>query len=221
MTGRRKGVIAAATGGAVLIGGVAQTYAWRWGIEPLTKVTNTQFAWTLLCFVVAWAWAQGRLRSGMVAGGLTGFGLIASYYSLQWLADGWHAAESQFTHSSGPAWVIASAGCGAVIGCLGTLASVPAAEHPTLKALGLSTMGLVLALGPLLWSVLNDGALREDWNWAAPAFYATVGLSLGTLALRRCGVPAFLRGLGLATVGTAAALGSLLVLQSTLLYTTF
>ena len=220
MTGRRTFLIAAATGGAVLIGGVTQAYAERWGVEPLTKIANTQFAWTLLCFVVAWASAQGRLTTGMATGGLTGLGLIASYYCLQWVADGWDAAESQFTHSSGPAWVIASVGCGAVIGCLGALASAPVSEHPTRKVLGLSTMGLVLALGPFLWSVLDDGSLLEASNWVAPAFYAGVGLLLGALALQRCGVPAFLRGLGLATVGAAAAFGCLLVLQSTVLYAT-
>lgn len=220
MTERRTSVIAAAAGGAVVIGGVTQAYAEGWGLEPLTVVTNTQFAWTLLCFVVAWALAQGRLTSGLVAGGLTGLGLITSYYGLQWVADGWDAAASQFTHSSGAAWVVASVGCGAVIGSLGALAGSSATDHPTRKALGLATMGLVLALGPLLWSILDEGTLREDWRWFAAAVYAAVGLFLGALALRRCGVTAFLRGLGLATVGAAAAFGCLLALQSTVLYAT-
>lgn len=89
MTGRRMAVIAEAALCAVLLGGAAQTYVWRWGVEGLTKVSNSQFGWVLLCFVVAWAWARGRVSSGMVAGALTGLGLMGSYYCVQWFADGW------------------------------------------------------------------------------------------------------------------------------------
>ena len=220
MNGRRTALISVAAG-AVLLGGVTQAYAWRWGMEPLAKVVNTQFAWTLLCFVAAWGWARGRVLSGMAAGALTGLGLIASFYLLQWLASGWHAAESQFVHSSGPAWVIASVGGGAVIGILGALASCSPQERPIHKALGLSTAALIVGLGPLTWFVINGESLHRDWNWVATGFYGTVGLILLTLALRLCGISSFLRGLALAAVGSAAALGSLLILQSTVLYTTF
>lgn len=215
------GLIVGAAVCAVLIGGIAQTYAWRWGIGPVTKVTNTQFAWMLLCFVVAWAWAEGRVTSGIVAGGLTGLGLIGSYYCVQWLADGWHAAASQFSGSSGLAWVVAAIGGGALVGSLGALVGSSAEGRPTQKAFGLSTAALAVGLGPLVWSITKGEALHKDGIWVAIAFYGAVGVLLGALALRFCGISSFLRGLGLAAVGSFVALAGLLVLQSTVLYTTF
>lgn len=168
-------------------------------------------------------WPLTGRRVGLIAaaGGLTGLGLIVSYYCLQWQADGWHSAEAQFTQSAGIAWVAASVVGGALIGGLGAWAGCSAQDRPIRKALGLSTAGLVLGLGPILWFVFNGEVVREDWNWVVVAFYATVGSALGLLALLRCGTAPFLRGLALAAVSTVAALGALLALQSTVLYTTF
>jgi hypothetical protein len=221
MTRRRIAVIAGAALCAVLIGGVAQTYGWRWGAEGLTKVTNSQFGWTLLCFVVAWAWARGRVASGLAAGGLTGLGLIASYYCVQWFADGWHAAASQFTGTYGFAWTVAATGGGALVGGLGALAGSSAERQPTRKALGLSTAALVVGLGPLAWLVANGDVLHKDGMWVALMFYGAVGLSLGIFALWKCGIAPFLRGLSLGALTSSVALASLLVLQGTVLYTTF
>lgn len=206
---------------AVLIGGVAQTYAWRWGVEPVTKVTNTQFAWMLLCFAVGWAWAGGRMWSGIVAGGLTGLGLIGSYYCVQWLADGWHSAASQFSGTYGLAWTVAATGGGAMVGGMGALAGSSAEVQPTRKALGLSTAALIVGLGPLVWFITSGQALHKDGIWVAIVFYGAVGVLLATLALRKCGIASFLRGLGLGAIASSVALAGLLVLQSTVLYTTF
>lgn len=221
MTGRRIALIAGAGLYAVLIGGVAQTYAWRWGVEPVTKVTNSQFAWMLLCFVVAWALAGGRLSAGIVAGGVTGLGLIGSYYCVQWLADGWHSAASQFSGAYGAAWTVAAAGGGALVGGLGALAGSSADVQPTRKAIGLSTSALVLGLGPLVWFIRNGDSLHQDGIWVAVAFYGAVGVLLGTYALRKCGISSFMRGLGLGGMASSVALVGLLVLQSTVLYPTF
>lgn len=221
MTGRRMFSIAGAALCAVLIGGVAQTYAWRWGVDPVTKVTNSQFAWLLLCFVVAWARARGRVLSGIVAGGLTGVGLIASYYCVQWFADGWHAAASQFSGTYGLAWTVAATGGGALVGGLGALAGSAAETKPTQQAVGLMTAALIVGLGPLVWFMANGDVLRKDGIWVAIAFYGAVGVLLGTLALRKCGISAAMRGLGLGAMASSVVLAGLLALQSTVLYTTF
>ena len=221
MTGRRIALIAGAVSCAVLIGGIAQTYAWRWGVEPVTTVTNSQFSWMLLCFVVAWAWARGRVSSGVVAGGVTGLGLISSYYGVQWLADGWHSAASQFSGTYGLAWTVAATGGGALVGGLGALAGSSADVQPTRKALGLSTSALVLGLGPLVWFIRTSGSLHKDGIWVAIGFYGAVGVLLAAHALRTCGVSSFMRGLGIGAMASSVALVGLLVLQSTVLYPTF
>jgi hypothetical protein len=221
MTARRVAVIPGAALGAVLLGGAAQTYVWRWGAEGLTAVTNSQFGWALLCFLVAWAWAQGRVSSGMIAGLLTGLGLIVSYYCVQWLADGRHAAVSQFTGTYGIAWTVAAMGGGALVGGLGALAGASAERQPTRKALGLATAALVVGLGPLVWFWADGDVLHDDGIWIAITCYGATGLLLGVFALWKCGIAPFLRGLCLAVLASSAALASLLVLQATLLYTTF
>ncbi|MEZ5097756.1 MAG: hypothetical protein R2731_17755 [Nocardioides sp.] len=68
-TGR---VAGAAALGAVLVGGVAQTYLWRWGLGGLGDVLGSQFTGLLLIFAVSWAWARGRLAAGAVCGAVTG-----------------------------------------------------------------------------------------------------------------------------------------------------
>ena len=171
MTSRRAALIVGAALGAVLIGGVAQTYGWRWRAEGVAKVTNSQFTWMLLCFVVAWALAPARVSWGMVAGGSTGLGLIASYYCVQWFADGWHAAASQFGGAYGFAWTVGATGGGALVGGLGALAGSSAKVEPVRKAFGLSTAALVVGLGPLVWFMTNNGVLVEAGMWAAVIFY--------------------------------------------------
>ena len=216
-----KGAIPVAVLGAVLIGGVAQTYVWQWGIDWLTKVTNSQFAWMLLCFGVAWTWARGRLSSGLLAGGLTGLGLIASYYCVQWLEDGWHAAASQFSGTFGPAWTVAAIGGGALVGVLGALAGSSGEAQPVRKSVGLSTAALVVGLGPVVWFASKGDLLYKDGTWVAIAFYAAVGLSLALVGLRQCGFASFVRGLVIGTLASVVVLAGLLLLQGTVLYTTF
>ncbi len=221
MTMRRTALIAGAALCAVLIGGVAQTYVWRWGPEGVTKVTNSQFVWALLCFVVAWAWARGRVSSGMVAGGLTGLGLIGSYYCVQWFADSWHSAASQFAGTYGFAWTLAATGGGALVGVLGALAGSPAEVQPTRKALGLSSAAILVGLGPLAWFIINGDALDKDGSWVAITCCGAVGLLLAGFALWKCGIAPFLRGLALGALSSSVALAGLIVLQNTALYTTF
>lgn len=221
MTRRRTALIAGAALCAVLIGGVAQTYVWRWGPEGVTKVTNSQFAWAFLCFVVALASARGRVSAGMIAGGLTGLGLIGSYYCVQWFADGWHSAASQFTGTYGFAWTVGATGGGAMVGVLGAFAGSSAEVQPTRKALGLSTAALLVGLGPLAWYLINGDVLNEDGIGVAIGFYGLVGLLLAVFALWKCGIAPFLRGLALGALTSSVALAVLVVLQGTVLYTTF
>jgi hypothetical protein len=221
MPGPRTYLVAGAALCAILIGGVAQTFVWRWGLDGVTKVTNSQFAWALLCFVVALAWARGRVSSGMGAGGLTGVGLISSYYGVQWFADGWHSAASQFAGTYGFAWTVAATGGGALVGLLGGLAGSSAEVHPTRKAVGLSTTALLVGLGPLAWFKINGDLLHQDGIWVAITFYGAVGAGLGALALWKCGLAPFLRGLAVGALASLVALAGLLVLQGSVLYTTF
>src|SRR3954452_1199126 len=107
---RRDVIATGAVVGAVVVGGISQTYLWRWGFDGLGNVLGSQFTWVLLTFAVAWAWARGRPLSGAAAGALTGSALIASYYATQWLADGRHAALAQLTKAGGFAWTAASIG---------------------------------------------------------------------------------------------------------------
>lgn len=218
---RRLSVVLGASVGALLIGGVAQAYAWRWGADWLVKVTNSQFAWLLLCFVVAAAWTGRRRWSGALAGALTGLGLIASYYAVQWLADGWESASSQFSSSFGLAWSIAAIAGGGLAGALGSLASASADHHPVRSAFALSTAALLTGLGPLASSVASAGRLTADGMWVAIAFYASIGAGLLVIALRRYGIGAFLRGLALAAPVSSALLAALFLLQRTVLYPTF
>jgi hypothetical protein len=221
MTGRRVGVFAAAALAAVAIGGLAQAYVWRWGIDGLTTTTNSQFGWMLLCFLVSWRWARGRVRSGILAGALTGFGLIASYYLVQWLADDWHAAASQFTGSFGVAWTLAAIGGGALVGLLGALAGSADRARPLRKSVGIATAALVVGLGPVLWYLVRGRTLSTNGIWVAIVFYGAVGLTLAVIGLRQCGAASFVRGLLVGASASVAVLAGLLVLQGTVLYTTF
>ncbi len=61
---RRGGVAALGLLGALLIGGVSQSFLWRWGLGGVSNVTDSQFMWVLLIFGVAWGWAEGRVGRG-------------------------------------------------------------------------------------------------------------------------------------------------------------
>lgn len=206
---------------AVLLGGVAQAYAWRWGSHELTQITNNQFGWILLCFIVAFAWARGAVLSGVAAGAAVGFGLSASYYGVQWIADGWISASSQFVSSSGVAWTASATIGGALVGGLGALAGSPVDSQPARSALGLTTAALGVGLGPLALSATKSGVLDEEGAWAAIIFYGAVGVLLAVFAVWRCGSTAFVRGLAGGAVASSLVLVSLLVLEHTVLYRTF
>lgn len=221
VTRLRMSVIAGGAVCAVLLGGVAQAYAWRSGSHELTQITNSQFGWILLCFVVAFAWAPGAVVPGIVAGAATGLSLSVSYYAVQWLADGWVSASSQFVSSSGVAWTASATIGGALIGGLAAMAGSSADHHPARSALGLTTAALGVGLGPLALSATKSGVLDEKGAWAAIIFYGMVGLLLGFFALWRCGATAFLRGLAGGVVASALVLISLLVLEHSVLYPTF
>lgn len=72
-----------------------------------------------------------------------------------------------------------------------------------------------------MWFLANGEVLHKDGIWVAIMFYAVIGLLLGIFALSKCGIAPFLRGLSLGALACSVALASLLVLQDTLLYTTF
>ena len=206
---------------AVLLGGVAQAYAWRSGSHELTQITNSQFGWILLCFIVAFVWAQGAVAPGIAAGAATGFSLSVSYYAVQWFADGWVSASSQFVSSSGLGWTASATIGGALMGAVAALAGSSADRHPARSALGLTTVALGVGLGPLVLSATKSGVLNEEGAWAAIIFYGMAGVLLGVFALWRCGPTAFLHGLAGGVVASSLVLISLLVLEHSVLYPTF
>jgi hypothetical protein len=207
--------------GAVLIGGVAQAFVWRWDIDWLTAVSSSQFLWGLLCFYVAWGWSRGRLLPGVAAGATTGLGLIASYYVVQWLVDGRHAALDQFTESRGLAWTAASVIGGAGVGLLGALAAAPATTHPRRKAFGLVGTALIVAGGPAAWWISRGDQLRPDGSAISVATFVCVGAALLATALWRCGPGDTIRGGVPAVLLATVVLAMLYVLEPRLLYLTF
>lgn len=208
--------------GALVVGGVSQTLMWRWGLDVLSVVTGSQFTWVLLIFGISWAWAEGRLVAGLAAGATTGLALIASYYVVQWLVDGRHAAVSQFVDARGAAWLLATLAGGAFIGVFGALAGRDARGQPVHKAVGLTLPGLVAAAGPVVWLATNSEYLEPARLGIAAGVLVLVGIGLVAVAVRTCGVRAAARGLAVSAAIGAAALVGLLTLQTQgWLYLTF
>jgi hypothetical protein len=200
--------------GALLIGGVSQAFLWRWGLGGLSTVTGSQFMWVLLAFSVAWGWADGRVDQGAAAGGVTGLALIASYYAMQWLADGRHSALAQFSKTGGVAWTVAAIGGGAVIGLLGALASMNGRERPKLKALGVATPAVIVGVGPALWLLTNGHYLEPSRLLPATAVFMLAGGALLLYAVRTCGPAASTQALAISVGIGAIALAGLLWLQT-------
>lgn len=200
--------------GALVVGGVAQTFLWRWGLDGVGSVVGSQFTWVLLTFAVAWAWAEGRLLPGVAAGALTGLALVVSYYATQWLVDGRHAATEQFTDTGGLAWTVAAVGGGAVMGILGAMAGQARPSRARWRAVGITTPAVLVGAGPLLWLATQAEHLQvARVLWAAVVF-GLVALALLAVAVRVCGPVASLQGLVVSAALGLAALGALLVLQT-------
>ena len=211
---RRGGAVALGLLGALLIGGVSQAFLWRWGLSGLSYVAGSQFMWVLLAFGVAWGWAEGRVDHGAAAGGVTGLALIASYYAMQWVADGRHSALAQFSKSGGVEWTSAAVGGGAVIGLFGALASMNGRERPRLKALGVATPAVIVGVGPVLWLLTNGEYLGPSGLIPAAGVFVLAGGVLLLYAVRTCGPIASIQAL-LVSVGIGAtALAGLLWLQT-------
>lgn len=219
---RRAAAVLLGVVGAFAIGGVAQAHVWAGAIHWLTAVSNSQFLWALLCFVVAWAWSLGRLLPGAAAGALTGLALIASYYAVQWLVSGQYSAVVQFTNSRGLAWTVASVLGGAGVGLLGALAGQCAATRPRRKAFGMIGAGLLVGCGPAVWKVSRGGYFLSGELGVAVAVFIGVGVVLVTTAFWCCGPRNAIRG-GLPAVLVAAGLLAVLfILQNAgILYLTF
>ena len=211
---RRGGAVAWGLLGALLVGGVSQTFLWRWGLGGLSQVTGSQFMWVLLVFGVAWGWAEGRLDHGAAAGGVTGLALIASYYATQWAADGRHAAWAQFSKTGGVEWTLAAVGGGAVIGLFGALASMPGHERPRRKALGVTTPAVIVGGGPALWILANGDHLGPARLTAAVGVFALAGVAMLLYAVRTCGLAASTQALAISIGLGATALGALWWLQT-------
>jgi hypothetical protein len=219
---RRTSVAALGLLGALFAGGVSQTFLWRWGLDGVSTVTDSQFLWVLLTFGVAWGWAEGRLAHGAAAGGLTGLALIASYYAMQWLADGRHAALAQFSKTGGLAWTVAAVGGGAVMGLCGALAGMDARERPRLKALGITIPAVIVGAGPVLWVLVGGAYLEPSRLLPAVVVFVLAGVALLVVAIRTCGPLAAAQAVAVSATCGAAALGALLVLQTQgWLYLTF
>jgi hypothetical protein len=204
---------------AFLVGGVAQAWLWRLGIEPLTAVLNTQFAWAVVLYAAGWA-APRRTRWAALAGAATGVVLIGAYYLCQALADGAGSATAQFTKSRGPAWVIATIAVGAVLGVLGGW-SARAADRPVRAGFGLLTMAAAVGLGPLVLVELYAGGVPGISRVLVPVVYGALGLALAAHAVRRVPRDSLARGAAAAVVAGAAGLGVLVLLMTRVLYRTF
>jgi hypothetical protein len=211
---RRGGVVVLGLLGALLIGGVSQAFLWRWGLGGLSNVTGSQFMWVLLAFSVAWGWADGRVDQGAAAGGVTGLTLIASYYAMQWVADGRHSALAQFSKTGGVAWTLAAVGGGAVIGLFGALASMDGRERPKLKALGVATPAVIVGVGPALWLLTNGRYLEPSRLLPAAAVFMLAGGGLLLYTVRACGPAASTQALAISVGIGAVALAGLLWLQT-------
>lgn len=200
--------------GALLFGGVSQAFLWRWGLDGLANVTDSQFMWVLLTFGVSWGWARGRLGPGVAAGGMTGLGLIASYYAMQWAADGRHSAVAQYAKTGGVAWTLAAVAGGALMGLFGALAGVDVRERARLKALGIITPAVIVGVGPLLWLGTNGEYLDPSRLSPAAAVFVLASAGLLVLAARTCGFRASFQALALSLLSSATALIGLLMLQT-------
>jgi hypothetical protein len=211
---RRGGVVAGGLLGALVVGGVSQTFLWRWGLGGLATVTGSQFMWVLLTFGVAWAWAGSRVHRGAAAGGATGLALIGSYYAMQWVADGQHAALAQFLKTGGVAWTLSAIGGGAVMGVFGALASMDARERPRTKALGIVTPAVIVIVGPALWLLTNGDHLVRARLLPAAAVFVLAGGALLLYAVRTCGPLASSRAVLISVGNGAIALVGLLWMQT-------
>lgn len=208
--------------GALLVGGVSQAFLWRSAFAPVADVTNSQFTWVLLTFGVAWAYAGGRVGAGVVAGSLTGLGLITSYYAFQWVADGRHSALAQFSKTGGVAWALAAVVGGAVMGFFGGLASVQPRARARTKALGITTPAVIVGLGPTAWLLVNTDHLDVSRLLPAVTVFVLAGATLFLVAVLTCGPSASVQALAFSVGAGAAALAGLLVLENTgWLYLTF
>ena len=211
---RRTGALLAGLLGALLVGGVSQAFLWRWGLGAVSTVTDSQFLWVLLTFGVAWAWAEGRVGQGALAGGATGLALIVSYYAMQWVADGRHSATAQFTRAAGPAWTLAAVAGGAAMGVLGALAGTSSRHRPRRKAFGIATPALLVAAGPVLWMLAESRYVPLAHVAPAAAVFVLVGAGLLAYAVRTCGRRVCVQATVLATGLSAVGLGGLWWLQT-------
>jgi hypothetical protein len=212
---RRSGILGCLAA-AVLVGGVAQAWAWRIDMPVLPAVLNTQFAWAVILYAAGWVGGAGRSSRGLVWGAVTGGVLIASYYLCQALADGSRSAVDQFVDGRGIAWAIATVGVGAALGVLGSWA---VHGNPRLAAFSLLTMALFLIVAPVALLVLLSEATTD--GSAVVVVYGLVGLVLAVTAFRRAGLhAAVVGGLG-AVVAGLAAIGVLVTLLRSVLYVTF
>jgi MFS family permease len=207
---------------AVLVGGVAQAWAWRLDVPVVPAILNTQFAWASLLYAAGWVTGRTRAAHGAIAGALagalTGCVLIGSYYLFQAVADGQGSAADQFTDSRGVAWVVATIGVGAVLGALGSWAALTR-ERPRLAAFSLLTMALFLMAGPTGLVVFLAQASVD--RLAVVVIYGLLGAALAAFALRRTGRrPALVGGAG-AVLAVLAGVVVLVVLLRTVLYVTF
>lgn len=207
--------------GATMIGGFAQTILWRWDIDILTYITNSQFLWVLLCFSVSWLWARGSIVGGILAGAITGLALIASYYLFQWLIDGWDAATSQFLGTRGIWWLLAAMGGGGLVGLLGGMSSLSVSQYPVRKMFGILTAALLVGAGPIAVLTFHGNVLDHEGIWVAALFFGMVGGLLAIIALNVGGIKAFLRGCLVSALVAAILLIGLLVAEQTFLYVTF
>ena len=210
---RRGWVVVLGVLGALLVGGVSQAFLWRWGLGGLGNLTDSQFMWALFTFGVGWGWAEGRVGQGAFAGGVTGLALIASYYAMQWLADGPHSATAQFSKSGGLTWTLAAMGGGALMGLFGGLASTSRHERPRLKALGLATPAVIVGVGPGLWILTSYRYSEPSRLLPTAVVFLLVGVVLLVCAVRMCGPSRAIQALAVSTGIGAVALSGLLWLQ--------
>jgi hypothetical protein len=97
-----------------------------------------------------------------------------------------------------------------------------ARRRPREKALGMTTPGVIIGLGPVVWISVDHNRLGVTGALTAALVFALVGAALCVAAVRTCGLAATLQAAAISVaIGVVAVAGLLVLETSGWLYLTF